>query len=71
MSGVETDSSLQVASGHEPIDVELVELSKTYGDVLVLASTIPVYLAHRLTREEEGAAAIRGGGGVAEATAAP
>jgi putative spermidine/putrescine transport system permease protein len=38
--------------------------------LLVLASTIPVYLAHRLTREQEGAAAIRGGG-VAEAAAAP
>jgi putative spermidine/putrescine transport system permease protein len=38
--------------------------------LLVLASTIPVYLAHRLTREEEGAAAIRGGAGVAEAGAA-
>jgi putative spermidine/putrescine transport system permease protein len=36
--------------------------------LLVLASTIPVYLAHRLTREEEGAAAARGG--VAEAPAA-
>jgi putative spermidine/putrescine transport system permease protein len=39
--------------------------------LLVLASTIPVYLAHRLTREEEGAAAIRGGRAVAEATAVP
>ena len=39
--------------------------------LLVLASTIPVYLAQRLTHEEEGAAAIRGGGGVAEATAMP
>jgi putative spermidine/putrescine transport system permease protein len=39
--------------------------------LLVLASTIPVYFAHRLTREEEGAAAIRGGGGVAEATVTP
>jgi hypothetical protein len=38
--------------------------------LLVLASTVPVYLAHRLTREEEGAAAIRGGG-VAEAAAVP
>jgi len=38
--------------------------------LLVLASTIPVYLAHRLTREEEGAAAVRGGAGAAEATAA-
>jgi putative spermidine/putrescine transport system permease protein len=38
--------------------------------LLVFASTVPVYLAHRLTREEEGAAAIRGGG-VAEATAIP
>jgi len=36
LSGVETDSSLQVASGHEPIDVELVELSKTYGDVVAV-----------------------------------
>jgi putative spermidine/putrescine transport system permease protein len=39
--------------------------------LLVLASTIPVYFAHRLTREEEGAAAIRGSGAVAEATAIP
>jgi putative spermidine/putrescine transport system permease protein len=38
--------------------------------LLVLASTIPVYLAHRLTREEEGATAIRGGA-VVEAGAAP
>jgi putative spermidine/putrescine transport system permease protein len=38
--------------------------------LLVLASTVPVYLAHRLTREEEGAAAVRGAGGVAEAGAA-
>ena len=35
--------------------------------LLVLASTIPVYLAHRLTREEEGTTAVRGG--VAEAAA--
>jgi putative spermidine/putrescine transport system permease protein len=39
--------------------------------LLVLASTVPVYLAHRLTRDEEGTAAIRGGGTVAEATAVP
>ncbi|HEY1591387.1 MAG TPA: ABC transporter permease [Solirubrobacteraceae bacterium] len=39
--------------------------------LLVLASTIPVYLAHRLTREDEGAAAVRGGSTVAEATAVP
>jgi putative spermidine/putrescine transport system permease protein len=39
--------------------------------LLVLASTLPVYLAHRLTREEEGAAAVRGGGAVAEAAAVP
>jgi len=32
--------------------------------LLVLASTIPVYLAHRLTREEEGATAVRGGAAV-------
>jgi putative spermidine/putrescine transport system permease protein len=32
--------------------------------LLVVASTIPVYLAHRLTRDEEGAAAVRGGGAV-------
>jgi putative spermidine/putrescine transport system permease protein len=37
--------------------------------LLVLASTVPVYLAHRLTREEEGTTAIRGGA-VAEAAAA-
>lgn len=36
--------------------------------LLVLASTVPVYLAHRLTRDEEGASAVRGGGAVAEAT---
>jgi putative spermidine/putrescine transport system permease protein len=39
--------------------------------LLVLASTVPVYLAHRLTREEEGGAAVRGGGAVAEAVAVP
>ncbi len=40
--------------------------------LVVLASIVPVYLAHRLTREEGGAAATRGGGVVeAEATAAP
>jgi putative spermidine/putrescine transport system permease protein len=38
--------------------------------LLVLASTVPVYLAHRLTREEEGAAAIRGGAAVAEVSVA-
>jgi putative spermidine/putrescine transport system permease protein len=38
--------------------------------LLVLASVIPVYLAHRLTREEEGGAALRGGP-VAEAGARP
>jgi putative spermidine/putrescine transport system permease protein len=38
--------------------------------LLVLASTVPVYLAHRLTREEEGTAAVRGGA-MAEAAAAP
>jgi len=33
---------------------------------------VPVYLAHRLTREEEGGAALRGGApAVAEASAAP
>ena len=37
--------------------------------LLVLASTIPVYLAHRLTREEEGAAAVRGGAAVEAAAA--
>jgi putative spermidine/putrescine transport system permease protein len=39
--------------------------------LLVAASTVPVYLAHRLTRDEEGAVAVRGGGAVAEAAAAP
>jgi putative spermidine/putrescine transport system permease protein len=38
--------------------------------LVVLASIIPVYLAHRLTRDEEGVAAVRGGP-VAEAGAAP
>ncbi len=41
--------------------------------IVVLISIIPVYLAHRLTREEGGAAAARGGGTAveAEATAVP
>jgi putative spermidine/putrescine transport system permease protein len=42
--------------------------------VVVLLSVIPVYLAHRLTREEGGAAAARGAGAevtTAEATAMP
>jgi putative spermidine/putrescine transport system permease protein len=40
--------------------------------LVVLASIIPVYLAHRLTREEGGAATGRGGRAVeAEATAVP
>ena len=40
--------------------------------IVVLISIVPVYLAHRLTREEGGAAATRGGRGVeAEATAVP
>ncbi len=40
--------------------------------IVVLLSIIPVYLAHRLTREEGGAAAARGGGKIeAEATAVP
>jgi putative spermidine/putrescine transport system permease protein len=38
--------------------------------LLILASMLPVYLAHRLTREEEGVSGARGGV-VAEATAAP
>jgi putative spermidine/putrescine transport system permease protein len=39
--------------------------------LVVLLSIIPVYLAHRLTREEGGAAVARGGAVEAEATAAP
>jgi len=40
--------------------------------IVVLLSIIPVYMAHRLTREEEGVAGARGAGGVAaEATAMP
>ena len=38
--------------------------------LVVVASVVPVYLAHRLTREEEGSVALRGGA-VAEASAAP
>jgi putative spermidine/putrescine transport system permease protein len=38
--------------------------------LLVLLSTVPVYLAHRLTRDDEGAAVARGGA-VAEAVAIP
>jgi hypothetical protein len=37
---------------------------------VVLASIIPVYLAHRLTRDEEGVSAVRGGV-VGEAAAPP
>jgi putative spermidine/putrescine transport system permease protein len=41
--------------------------------LVVLVSIVPVYLAHRLTREEGGAAAARGGAGevAAETTAVP
>jgi putative spermidine/putrescine transport system permease protein len=39
--------------------------------IVVLLSIIPVYLAHRLTREEGGAATARGGATEAEATAVP
>jgi putative spermidine/putrescine transport system permease protein len=39
--------------------------------LLVLVSTIPVYFAHRLTRDEEGGGATRGAATVAEATAVP
>ncbi len=39
--------------------------------LVVLISILPVYLAHRLTREEGGATAARGGAVEAEATAVP
>jgi len=39
--------------------------------IVILISIVPVYLAHRLTREEGGAAAGRGGAAEAEATAVP
>jgi putative spermidine/putrescine transport system permease protein len=40
--------------------------------IVVLISIVPVYLAHRLTREEGGGAVARGGGKIeAEATAVP
>jgi putative spermidine/putrescine transport system permease protein len=39
--------------------------------IVVLISIVPVYLAHRLTREEGGATATRGGATEAEATAVP
>ncbi|HET7052755.1 MAG TPA: ABC transporter permease [Solirubrobacterales bacterium] len=39
--------------------------------IVVLISILPVYLAHRLTREEGGAATARGGPVEAEATAMP
>lgn len=39
--------------------------------IVVLLSIVPVYLAHRLTREEGGAATARGGAVEAEATAVP
>ena len=41
--------------------------------IVVLLSIIPVYLAHRLTRDEDGLSAARGGARTveAEATAAP
>jgi putative spermidine/putrescine transport system permease protein len=39
--------------------------------IVVLISIVPVYLAHRLTREEGGAATARGGAVEAKATAVP
>src|SRR5262245_3454360 len=39
--------------------------------IVVLISIVPVYLAHRLTREEGASAAARGGAAKAEATAVP
>ncbi|MET0306004.1 MAG: ABC transporter permease [Solirubrobacterales bacterium] len=39
--------------------------------IVILISIIPVYLAHRLTREEGGAATAKGGAVEAEATAVP
>jgi putative spermidine/putrescine transport system permease protein len=39
--------------------------------IVVLLSIIPVYMAHRLTREDEGVGGGRGGSVVAEATATP
>jgi putative spermidine/putrescine transport system permease protein len=39
--------------------------------IVILISILPVYLAHRLTREEGGAATARGGPVEAEATAVP
>jgi putative spermidine/putrescine transport system permease protein len=39
--------------------------------IVVLISIVPVYLAHRLTREEGGTTAARGGAVEAEATAVP
>jgi putative spermidine/putrescine transport system permease protein len=41
--------------------------------IVILISTVPVYLAHRLSREEGGVAAGKGGGAaeIAEVTAAP
>ncbi|HKP71326.1 MAG TPA: ABC transporter permease [Pyrinomonadaceae bacterium] len=45
------------------------QLTNVVAVMAVLISIIPVYLAHRLTREEGGAAAGRGGGAAAEAAA--
>ncbi len=41
--------------------------------IVILISIVPVYIAHRLSREEGGAAAVKGGGAaeIAEVTAAP
>jgi putative spermidine/putrescine transport system permease protein len=39
--------------------------------IVVLISIVPVYLAHRLTREEEGVVGARAGGAVGEAAAVP
>jgi putative spermidine/putrescine transport system permease protein len=39
--------------------------------LVILVSILPVYLAHRLTRDEGGTAVARGGAAAAEATAAP
>jgi hypothetical protein len=64
----------------EVIDVRLVELGKSYGEVVAVERVdleirrgefFTVYLAHRLTRDEEGAAAVRGGGAVEAGAVAP
>jgi putative spermidine/putrescine transport system permease protein len=67
-SGVETLPIWIFANLQRPNQLPIVNVVAV---LVVLISIVPVYLAHRLTREEGGAVAPRGGTVKAEATAVP